>query len=76
MRDIRTNADSQSQVFHNIDYLMLTFKLFRKDYTHLARCMIPIGEKQMAMSMDERIALLKRHTRQFTEEEIKRKFKR
>lgn len=53
---------------------MITIKLLQKDYEHLAKCMVPIGEEQLAMSLDERAALLKKHTRQFSEEEIKAKF--
>jgi hypothetical protein len=47
----------------------------QKDYVHLAKCMVPIGEEQLAMSLDERVALLKKHTRRFTEEEIRTKYK-
>ena len=61
-------------MFHNIDYLMITVRLFMKDYEHLARCLVPIGD-QVYLSMEERVTLLKRHTRRFTEEEIRRKFK-
>jgi hypothetical protein len=56
-------------VFHNIDYLMITLRLLMKDYEHLARCLVPIGD-QISMTMDERVAMLKRHTRRFTEEEL------
>lgn len=45
-----------------------------KDYEYLARRLVPIGD-QRALSIEERVALLKRHTRQFTEDEIKLKFK-
>ncbi|ETS76340.1 hypothetical protein PFICI_11727 [Pestalotiopsis fici W106-1] len=69
-------ASQDALVFHNIDYLMITIRLLQKDYKCLARCMIPIGERQLSMSMDERIALLKRHTRKFTREEIEVKFRR
>lgn len=61
-------------MFHDIDYLMMTIKLLTKDYAHLARCMVPIGERQIRMTMEERIAMLKRHTTAFTEEEIQAKF--
>lgn len=69
-----TYAANGALVFHNIDYLMMTFSLLRKDYAHLAKCMVPIGERQIRMTMDERIAMLKRHTTPFTEEEIRAKF--
>ncbi|KAI1259025.1 fatty acid desaturase [Xylariaceae sp. FL1019] len=60
-------------VFHDIDYLMITVKLMLHDYEHLARCLVPIGD-QISMTMDQRVAMLKRHTRKFTEEEIEEKF--
>lgn len=53
--------------------MMITIRLLRKDYKTLAKCMVPIG-KQIPMTLDERAALLKRHTRRFTEEEIRKKF--
>lgn len=55
---------------------MMTLSLLRKDYAHLAKCMVPIGERQIRMTMDERITMLKRHTKAFTEEEIKAKFRK
>ncbi|KKF93395.1 Fatty acid desaturase [Ceratocystis platani] len=70
-----TYAAQQALVFHNIDYMMLTVRLLMKDYTTLARCMVPIGD-QISMSMDERVALLKSHTQRFTEEELIAKFKK
>jgi hypothetical protein len=66
-------ASQHALVFHNIDYVMITVRLLMKDYDTLARCMVPMG-KQIGMSMDERIALLKTATQRFTEEEIKEKF--
>ncbi|KAH8904991.1 fatty acid desaturase [Coniochaeta sp. PMI_546] len=68
-----TYAKEGALVFHNIDYLMITVRLLMKDYEHLARCLVPIGD-QISMSMDERVAMLKSHTRRFTEEEIRQKF--
>ncbi|KAI0156549.1 hypothetical protein GGR57DRAFT_511483 [Xylariaceae sp. FL1272] len=62
-------------VFHNIDYIMITIKLLLKDYEHLAKCMVPIGDEQLAMTLDERVALLKKCTRKLTEDEIEQKFK-
>ena len=69
-----TYAKEGALVFHNIDYLMITFKLMRRDYKHLARCLIPIGS-QIGMSIDEIAALLETKTRRFTDEEINKKFK-
>jgi hypothetical protein len=67
-------ASQHALVFHNIDYIMITVRLMLKDYQTLAKCMVPIGS-QISLSLDERIALLKRYTRRFTEEEIRKKFK-
>lgn len=55
--------------------MILTVRLLMKDYKTLAKCLVPIGPEQIAMTMEERAAFLKDHTRQFTEEEIARKFK-
>jgi len=60
-------------VFHDIDYIMITVRLMLKDYKTLAKCMVPIGS-QMSLTMDERAALLKSHTRRFTEEDLRKKF--
>ncbi|GAB1314614.1 hypothetical protein MFIFM68171_04824 [Madurella fahalii] len=68
-----TYASQNALVFHNIDYMMITIRLLRKDYKTLAKCMVPIGN-QISMTLDERAAFLKRHTRRFTEEEIRKKF--
>lgn len=53
---------------------MITIKLMLRDYASLARCMVPLGD-QISLSMEGRAALLKSHTRRFTEEEIRAKFK-
>lgn len=53
---------------------MMTVTLLRKDYMRLAKCMVPIGEAQIRMTMEERAEMLKRHTIAFTEEDIKAKF--
>ncbi|KAM7219110.1 Fatty acid desaturase domain containing protein [Rhypophila decipiens] len=68
-------ARQQALVFHDIDYIFITIYLLKRDYEHLARCLVPIGEKQLAMTLEDRVAMLKRHTRKFTEEEIRKKFK-
>ena len=69
-----TYAKESALVFRNIDYLMITYKLMVKDYTHLARCLVPIG-RQIGMCIPELAALLETKTRRFTEAEIERKFK-
>lgn len=66
-------ADEHALVFYNIDYMMLTINLLRKNYEHVARCLVPIGA-QMDMSMEERVEMLKRKTRRFSEREIAEKW--
>lgn len=73
MKSKHIYAAQKALVFHDIDYLMITVRLVLKDYGYLARRMIPIGD-QKALTMEERVQLLKRHTRRFTEEDIKLKF--
>ncbi|KAI1827580.1 fatty acid desaturase [Xylaria intraflava] len=68
-------AREHALVFHNIDYLMITVRLMMRDYEHLARCLVPIGD-QVDLTMEQRVAMLKRHTRRFSEEEIREKFGR
>jgi hypothetical protein len=66
-------ADERALVFSDIDYLMVTVRLMMKDYEHLAKKLVPMGD-QIDMSFEERVAMLKRKTRKFTEEEVKMKF--
>jgi hypothetical protein len=66
-------ASEHALVFRNIDYLMITYRLIRKDYVHLAKCLVPMGD-QIPMSIEERAAMLQSKTRKFTEAEIARKF--
>ena len=70
-----TYAKESALVFRNIDYLMITYKLMVRDYTHLAKCLLPIGS-QIGMSIPELAALLETKTRRFTEVEIEKKFNR
>ncbi|KAJ5964402.1 uncharacterized protein N7479_004278 [Penicillium vulpinum] len=67
LRDQERYSDEQALVFQNIDYLMLTVNLLRKDYAHLARCMVPIGAEQRAMSLEQRADLLRSRTRRFSD---------
>ncbi|KAL2001043.1 hypothetical protein VTN02DRAFT_2302 [Thermoascus thermophilus] len=68
-------AAEHALVFRNIDFLMITVRLLRKDYRHLARCLVPVGD-QIRMTLEERAAMLRAKTRRFSEEEIRRKFAR
>jgi hypothetical protein len=54
---------------------MITIRLLLKDYGFLARHIVPLGEEQLALTVEERAEILRRNTRKFTEEEIRTKFK-
>jgi len=66
-------SDEQAIVFYNIDYFFLTINLLRKNYEHIAKCLVPMGD-QMKLTLDEKVEMLKRKTRKFTEEEIAEKW--
>lgn len=68
-----TYAKEGALVFHNIDFLMITVRLMMKDYDTLAKCLVPMGD-QMKLSMEGRVQLLRRLTRRFTEEDVRRTF--
>jgi fatty acid desaturase len=74
LRQKRHYAEEKALIFRNTDFLMVTVRLLRKDYRYLAKCLVPIGEEQIRMSLDERAAMLRRKTRRFTEQEIREKF--
>ena len=69
----QTYAREGALVFHNIDYIMITVRLMMKDYAHLAKCLVPIGD-QLSLSLEERATMLREHTRRFSEDEIRQKF--
>lgn len=60
-------------MFHDIDYVMLWFKLMCKDYEHIAKCLVPTGD-HIAMGQKEIAGMLRKKTRRFTEVEITEKF--
>nr|KMM67546.1 hypothetical protein CPAG_03880 [Coccidioides posadasii RMSCC 3488] len=60
-------------VFRNIDYMMMTIRLLRRDYMYLAKCLVPIGN-QIDMTLDEIATMLQAKTRRFTKTEIQEKF--
>ena len=62
-------------MFRNIDYLMMTYRILKKDYLYLADCIVPMGE-QIHMSKQELADMLRTKTRRFSEEEIQEKFYR
>jgi hypothetical protein len=54
---------------------MLTITLLRKDYLHLAKCLVPIGD-QVGMSLEQTAQMLRTKTRAFTEEDVRKGFGR
>ncbi|KAF2175660.1 hypothetical protein K469DRAFT_679616 [Zopfia rhizophila CBS 207.26] len=68
-----TYAREGALTFYNIDFVMMTVRLLMKDYEHLAKCLVPMGN-QVHMTMDERIQMLKRKTRAFSKERVRRVF--
>ncbi|KAA8645078.1 hypothetical protein EYZ11_009406 [Aspergillus tanneri] len=73
LRDKDRYSAEHALVFRNIDYIMITVMLFRKDYKYLAKCLVPMGE-QIGMSLDEIACMLQKKTRRFSEDDIRRKF--
>ncbi|EEP79617.1 conserved hypothetical protein [Uncinocarpus reesii 1704] len=67
-------AEERALVFRNIDFLMVTLKLLQKDYMYLAKCLVPIGEYQTKLSLEQRAEMLKSRTRRLTTEELWSKF--
>lgn len=61
-------------MFKDIDYLMMTVTLLRKDYARLVKCLVPINEEQLKMTDKDKEDMLRLKTRRFTEEDIKKKF--
>lgn len=61
--------------FKNIDYMLLTFRVLTRDYETLAKCLVPMG-KQIDMSLEEKIVMLRSKTRAFTDEEIRARYGR
>lgn len=53
----------------------ITFRLLCKDYLHLAKCLVPLG-RQIGLTVEQRVGLLRKLTRTFSEEEIRQKFRR
>lgn len=66
-------VEGRALVFQNIDYIMMTVTLLRKDYMHLASCLVPIGD-QVGMSQTEIAEMLRTKTKRFSEEEIMKKY--
>lgn len=68
-------ASQRALVFRNIDYIMITIRLLRKDYVYLAKCLVPIGD-QIQLTIEERELMLRSKTKKFSEDEIRKLFKK
>ncbi|KAL6713832.1 hypothetical protein ACLMJK_008326 [Lecanora helva] len=66
-------TNGRALVFQNIDYLMMTYRILRKDYLYLADCIVPIGD-QIGMSKQQIADMLQTKTRKFSEAEIQEKY--
>ncbi|KAJ5099373.1 hypothetical protein N7532_006374 [Penicillium argentinense] len=64
-------AKERALVFRNVDYIFITVNLLRKNYLHLAKCLIPIGD-QVNMTLEERAEMLRSRTRRFSRPEEKK----
>ena len=53
---------------------MITVRLLMRDYAYLADRLVPMGEEQLAMTKEEKMQLLKRKTKRFTEDDIAKLF--
>lgn len=63
--------EGRALVFEKIDFLGITYHLMKKNYSHLASCLIPIGD-QTKLSLAEIEEMLKTKTRRFSEDDIVR----
>ncbi|KAI5868382.1 hypothetical protein GGS23DRAFT_602178 [Durotheca rogersii] len=62
-------------VFAGIDYLEVTVRLLLGHYERLAARLVPVGARQHALTPAQRVDLLRRAARRFSEDEIRRKFR-
>lgn len=76
MRTQSRYENEYALVFRDLDYVMLTYRLLQKDYSYIAKHMVPIGVSQTAMSTQDKIAMLRMKTKKFSEEDIQKIFHR
>ena len=67
-------ADNAALTFQKIDFIVLAITLCRKDYGHLADCLVPMGD-QAKLTREEVIEMLKRKTTKFSEATIEHKYR-
>lgn len=71
VKQVDQYAKERALVFRNVDYIFITVNLIRKNYLHLAKCLIPIGD-QVNMTLEERAEMLRSRTRRFSRPEEKK----
>ena len=54
---------------------MMTVTLLRKDYMHLASCLVPMGD-QIGMSQEAIANMLRTKTKRFSDDEIREKYRK
>ena len=59
--------------FQKLDFIKLAILLARKKYAYLAECLVPMGE-QIGMTNDELAEMLRKKTRKFTKDEVRRAY--
>ncbi|KAJ5094816.1 hypothetical protein N7456_010677 [Penicillium angulare] len=64
-------AEEKALVFRNVDYIFITVNLLRKNYLHLAKCLLPIGD-QVSMTLEQRADMLRSRTRRFSRSAAKK----
>ncbi len=67
-------AEGRALTFQKVDFIKLTYLLLRKDYSYIARCLVPMGE-QIGKSNEELAAMLRRKTQRFSEQAVRLKFR-
>ena len=71
----RSHASQHALVFCNINYVMLTYRLFRKDYDYLPTCLVPMAIR-IQMSHGETVEMLRSKMTKLTDDDIKRRFRK
>jgi phosphoinositide-3-kinase regulatory subunit 4 len=67
-------ASGGALTFQGLDFIKLTFLLFKKNYNHIAECLLPMGE-QIGMTKEEVVSMLRKKTKKFSADAIMLKFK-
>lgn len=75
---VKTKERYQSEgalTFKDIDYIMITVRVLTKNYDCLAKHLVPMG-KQIGMTHQEKMDMLRTKTRKFSADEIREKYEK